>query len=460
MTTNSKFFLPLALAFAASIAGCSGDKTTAQAEAPVWLEADSTEAIQRRILSDFRLTRAEADSIIMAQHPNVTHADIDTFIAKHYIEAKFIDGEQRIHRKSPRNLNLLNPEYNGGARIRGDQASAERISYVDSVLNYYRGKNEKGLAHKVKYRFSIGVPYHEAIAGDTLRVWMPVPLQNPEGGRQKNVHILSSIPSEYILSDGKSMHNSIYFTAPAATSPEDTVHFEYVGEYETQGRYFALDDIVKNMKPYNKESEMYKRYTSPEGRHVIALDSLAHEIVGDETNPAKQAELVYDYIITRYPWAGAREYSTISCIPEYVVREKHGDCGQVSLLFISLMRSLGVPARWESGWTLQPNSVGIHDWAEVYYEGIGWVPVDVSFGRFTPSKDPEVVGFYSHGIDAHRFAANTGVGGEFYPAKKFVRSETVDFQLGEVEVSKGNLFYPAWDYEMELISVEPVKATK
>ncbi len=139
-----------------------------------------------------------------------------------------------------------------------------------------------------------------------------------------------------------------------------------------------------------------------------------------------------------------------------MVNEGHGDCGQVSLLYISLMRSLGVPARWESGWMLHPGEVNLHDWAEVYFEGIGWLPVDVSFGRYINADNEEVRGFYSHGIDAHRFAANKGVGDKLYPAKRFVRSETVDFQVGEVETNKGNLYYPAWDSYMTILNVEPI----
>ena len=139
-----------------------------------------------------------------------------------------------------------------------------------------------------------------------------------------------------------------------------------------------------------------------------------------------------------------------------MIDEGHGDCGQVSLLYISLMRSLGVPARWESGWMLHPGEVNLHDWAEVYFEGVGWVPVDVSFGRYTGSADPEVTGFYSHGIDSYRMASNKGVGGKLYPEKKYVRSETVDFQLGEVETSKGNLYYPAWSSDLQVIDVKPV----
>ena len=104
---------------------------------------------------------------------------------------------------------------------------------------------------------------------------------------------------------------------------------------------------------------------------------------------------------------------------------------------------------------LHPSNVGMHDWAETYYEGIGWVPVDMSFGVLEVSPDSNVRNFYKSGIDMYRFAANRGVGGQFSPKKNWVRSETVDFQLGEVEWKGGNLFYyKEWEPELELISFE------
>ncbi len=361
----------------------------------------------------------------------------------------------RIHRKSPRNLGLLNPEFNGGITDRGYDAKPERLAYVDSVLSYYRGKNSKGLAHKVKFRFSIDVPYDKSLEGDSIRVWMPVPLEGELCDRQEDVEILSTVPADYVLSGDRSVHNTISFVLPAPAEG-DTAHFEYVGSYVCKGKFVSAADVDKNIKPYDKSADLYKRYTAMEAPHVVRLDSLARAIVGDETNPHRQSELVADYIM-QYPWAGAREYSTIKCIPEYVLRERHGDCGQVSLLYISLMRSLGVPARWESGWMIHPGEKNYHDWAEVYFEGVGWVPVDVSFGRYGNTSDADARTFYSHGMDAHRFATNKGVCGDLYPAKRFVRSETVDFQAGEVECSRGNLFYPGWDSSFTLLSVEPVE---
>lgn len=425
-------------------------------ETASWLETDSATAIRNRILADFNISRADLLAQIKKEHPEVTDTDIDSFLEHHYLEAITVDnGTQRFFRKSLRNLNLLHPDYNGGARRRGDRASDARISYVDSVLQYYKGANPKGLSHRVTYRFSIDVPYSTEIEGDTLRVWMPLPLDSTLCSRQCDVEILDASPKAYTLSDGRSAHNSIYFEAPAP-APGDTAHFEYVGRFTTSGAWMPENHILANIKPYDRASDEYRRYTAlPDGSHIVRLDSLAKTIVGNETNPYRQSEMVFDYIIDRYPWAGAREYSTIECMPEYVVREKHGDCGQVSLLYISLMRSLGVPARWESGWMLHPGELNLHDWAEVYFEGVGWLPVDVSFGRYTTTDNKEITGFYSHGIDSHRLAANKGVGDRFFPPKRFVRSETVDFQVGEVESSKGNLYYPAWSYSMKLVDVKP-----
>lgn len=448
----------IAIGATTAFISCREAEATSKDETnPAWLEADSSAAIEARIARDFNISREQLLTLIQEKYPDVTDSDIDRFLNERYLEAKVIDGKQMFFRKSLRNLGILNPEFGVPSVPRGKSASPARIAYVDSVLAYYNGKNNKGLKHKVTYRFTVDVPGDTALIGDTLRVWMPVPLDSARCNRQSEVEILSAEPANYILSGDKSVHNTIYFEAPAP-APGDTAHFEYTGSFITSGQHLSGDDILAALRPYKTDSETYRKYTAFDNRHIIRLDSLAHSIVGEETNPFRQSELVFDYIVNTYPWAGAREYSTIECIPEYVLTEKHGDCGQVSLLYISLMRTLGVPARWESGWMLHPGEVNLHDWAEVYFEGIGWLPVDVSFGRYSGADNELTTNFYSHGIDSHRFASNKGVGGRLFPAKKYLRSETVDFQLGEVECSRGNLYYPAWDSSLEVISSEPVNS--
>ena len=49
-----------------------------------------------------------------------------------------------------------------------------------------------------------------------------------------------------------------------------------------------------------------------------------------------------------------------------------------------------------------------------------------------------------------RFIVNTDYSQPLYPAKTYPRSETVDFQRGEVEWRGGNLYFGRWNYDMEL----------
>lgn len=418
---------------------------------PEWLENDSETAIYQRTLSDFSLTMSQAKEQLLKLYPNISETDINEYISNKYLEVKEFEGEKRMHRKSPSNLKLLCPEIRGEWNGRGSDATAEEILWVDSIVRDSEGNGSISNEKIVKYRFAIDVPKHDFLIGDTLRVWMPLPI---ESERQRNIKILSSIPQEYEVSTDKSVHNTIYFEAPVLETSDSIIHFEYIGEYNVAAQYYSPEYIEQKLKPYDESSELYSKYTSEELPHIIRFDSLARSIVGDEKSPFKQSELVYDYIIKNYPWAGAREYSTIECIPQYVLNENHGDCGQVALLYISLMRTLGVPARWESGWMLHPGQKNLHDWAEVYFNGIGWVAVDISFGRFTDAKDKSTQNYYSTGMDQYRFATNKGVCGELYPPKKYIRSETIDFQVGEVECSKGNLFYPGWKKRLEILETK------
>ena len=64
---------------------------------------------------------------------------------------------------------------------------------------------------------------------------------------------------------------------------------------------------------------------------------------------------------------------------------------------------------------LHPNSVNMHDWLEVYYEGIGWVPTDQSFGRgrYNVKDNDDEYHFYTKGLDAFRWIVNSDYSGEF-----------------------------------------------
>lgn len=412
-------------------------------------ESDSVLAIISRIRSDFSLSYDEGVAAIMQKYLHASSRLIDDWEAANYIETKVIDGKKMMFAKSPRNVGLVAPELAVADRYKQMKGAANLANFARTAIEE-ADADGFGKWRRVKVKFAIDVDADAVDKGKTIRVWMPFPI---ESERQANATLLSSTDKAVFARDA--VHNTIYMERKADGK---AAHFEAVMQYDVRSKTISQDAMLRRLLPYDTSSDIYKKYTAqelPQIQKSADLNDLAWKIVGNETNPVLQASLVFNWIDARFPWAGAREYSTIPCLPRYVLERGYGDCGQVTLLYITLLRNLGIPARWESGWWLAPGDSGMHDWGEVYFEGIGWVPVDMSYGMIAAADTPEVAHFYKSGMDFYRFAANKGVCGLLSPEKKYVRSETVDSQLGEVEWDGGNLFYyKDWHPKFEILSIE------
>lgn len=414
------------------------------------VQIDSVKQIMQRIRKDFTMTPEEGKKLIRERMPQATEEQIDNWKRLRKLEVMNIDGREWWFRKSVRNLWLLADEF-AAEHTKDKQSSFETYrSWLVQAMRTPADANGTRNWHHAQITFSLDVDADAVPAGETLRVWMPIPYENM---RQRNIKYVSG--NHPVTFSQGSKHHTVYMEAKAQKG--QPTHFEYTFSYDVGERHIAKQDVLAMLKPYDTQSDLYKRYTSSEGRHIIITDSLrqlARSIVGSETNPVLQAHKIYSWIGSTFPWAGAREYSTLANIPEYVLLNRHGDCGQVALLYITLTRSLGIPSRWESGYTIHPSDVNYHDWAESYFEGVGWVSVDPSYSRSavgTPMED-----YYASGLDLYRMASNEAVGQPLSPAKKYIRSETVDFQPGEVEWNGGNLYYDKWHSHFNLDSLEPI----
>jgi len=207
------------------------------------------------------------------------------------------------------------------------------------------------------------------------------------------------------------------------------------------------------VKPYEQNSEIFKTYTAERLPQIVFSDRikrLTDSIVGNETGIFKKVQRIYRWIDSNIPWCSALEYSTLDNIPEYVLTNRHGDCGQQTLLFMTMARYAGIPCKWQSGWMLHPGEINLHDWCEVYYEGVGWVPLDQSFEE-QESKDADIRSFYISGIDGYRLIVNDDYAQPLFPAKIYPRSETLDFQRGEMEWRGGNIYFNKWKYNMKAV---------
>lgn len=407
---------------------------------------DSLKAMVSRIRKDFSLTPQEGKAKIASKIPTIDDKTIETWKKQNYIETLIIDGKEMWFRKAVSNLWLLCPE------LKTKSEDADKAKYMECIHHAKESKIDDSHCsdwQRVTAKFTLTVAPNTVPAGESIKAWLPFPLQTD---RQKNCQLISS--SGKVTESGNSAHHTVQMVEVA--QKDKATKFEITFSYDVAAHFFTKEYILKNFKPY-KKNENYKKYTTSDGKHIMLtpkMKKLADSIIGNEKNPVLQAAKIYNWITASYPWAGARDYGTLKNMPSYVIEQGHGDCGQVALLYITLVRSIGIPARWESGWMIHPWEKNYHDWAETYYEGVGWVPTDVSLGRI---KDNEANEYYKTGTDKYRMATNSNYGQELVPSKKYIRTEPLDFQAGEVEWNGGNIEIKDFNSSLSIISMTPIK---
>lgn len=427
------------------IMGCSGPKPV---EGYSW-----EEDLAYRIKVDFNRTEEQVREYISRYIPDVSDEQMLAWEQSGALECMVLDGQKRYFRNAGPNLFRIDAACseikNGPAAA--DPSGGEETEEERDINTIMQAAEQSGNSvvepKRFRIKYSLTVDADAVPAGEVVRCWLPFPRQDHP--RQKDVKLLSTSHQEYTLSPEKYAHSTLYMEQVAVAGEPTT--FSETFEYTTCGEWHKIDP--KKIEPYNKQSREYKKYTSERDRHIIfspRLRELAKQIVKDESNPYLQAKMIFKWVNDNFPWASAREYSTIENIPEYVVDNRHGDCGQVTLLFMTLCRICGIPTQWQSGFVVHPTWWNLHDWGQIYFEPYGWVPVDQSFGIPTYADTDAERDYFLGGVDAWRMIVNSDYGQPLYPAKIYPRSETVDFQRGEVEWQGGNLYFPHWDYSMEI----------
>jgi Transglutaminase-like enzymes, putative cysteine proteases len=410
---------------------------------------DSLVEVGRRVRLDFRLSEADVKIQLKKYLPDLDSASLQKWERTRTLEMRRIDGEKRYFGNAVPNLFRLDDN----ARSYKEKVDGKKVDSLDifclahtqKVIEATKQSGQTALPVKIKLSYLVDVDVNAVPDGETIKCWLPFPREG--NARQKNVRLISSEPDNAVVADNSNLQSSVYLERKAEKDKPTFFRIDF--EVEASAQYFDLKP--EQIKPYNKESELYKEFTAERAPQIVftpEIRNLASRILGSESNPLLKVRKLYNWINDSVRWASALEYSTFTNIPHYVLANHHGDCGMQTLLFMTLARSQGIPVKWQSGWMLHPRNVNLHDWCEVYYEGVGWVPLDQSFG-LQNSDNEKVRNFYQTGIDAYRLIVNDDFSQPFSPAKKFMRSEPYDFQRGELEWKGGNLYFDKWSWHME-----------
>ena len=408
-----------------------------------------------RIRLDFKKSSKDVLEYVRKYYPDADEKDLEMWDKEGSLEYKIIDGKKHYFNRAASNLFRINKE----AKLQKEKIDGKSVDELHKYLSTYipdalkKSKElNKNLVKKVTHKldYTVSVKPNAVPDGEIIRCWLPFPREGHQ--RQTDIKLLHVNSNQYVIAGNENTQRTIYLEK-TAHKDEPTI-FNLSLEVTNYAELFNIDP--GKILPYKKETDEYKTYTSERKPHIVftkEIKELSNKIVGKENNPYIIAKIIFEWISNNIPWAGAREYSTIDNISGYCIKEGHGDCGIKSLLFITLCRYNGIPAKWQSGWMLHPESVNLHDWAEIYFEGYGWVPVDPSFGVQNFSNSDEKY-FFLGNTDAHHLIVNDDFSSPLFPAKVFPRSETVDFQRGELEWRGGNLYFDKWNYDMK-VGYEP-----
>jgi CubicO group peptidase (beta-lactamase class C family) len=421
--------------------------------APVVNEFAVLREIMRRIRQDYALTPEKMLAKLRESIPDVAREDVDRWRADGTLQHRVIDDETWYFGREPGNLFRF-----------GEQAKARRTPPVkaagDFVLPAHVARlleaakeSAQPQVDPVKQRIRYEIRVHDGNPrlhpGAKVRCWLPFP---QEYRQQRDVRLISTDPPGGTIAPNGCPQRTIYFEqtlGDEAKPPHFAVEFEFVCSA-------YVPDLDPNaVRPYDLKSPLYVDNTAERAPHIVftpEMRATVKEIVGDEQNPLLKARRIFRWLSQNVKYCAEMEYSTIPNISAKALSSRRGDCGVQSLLFITLCRAAGVPARWQSGWETLPGGWNMHDWAEFYVEPSGWLPADPSYG-LQEHADPRVQDFYCGRMDAYRMIVNLDYGRPLDPPKISFRSEPTDFQRGEIEIDGHNLYFDEWDWTFDFRAI-------
>jgi transglutaminase-like putative cysteine protease len=219
------------------------------------------------------------------------------------------------------------------------------------------------------------------------KVWIPLPSVDGEYQRTGPNDWTGNAQVARVTSDGKYGASMVYAEFPAS---ESAPVIEVTSRFETRDR---ATDFTRMDRRIALEPDARRFYTEP--THLLPTDGIVRETAMKVTKGAKtdldKARAIYDWIVENT----FRDPKTRGCGVgdiKFMLETKNlsGKCADLNALFTGLARASGLPAREIYGVRVAKSQFGYrslgagtenitraqHCRAEVFINGLGWVPVD------------------------------------------------------------------------------------
>lgn len=216
-----------------------------------------------------------------------------------------------------------------------------------------------------------------------------------------------------------------------------TFNFKYIGSYEDFLSYVQLAETGIQNSKFREMSELEQEYRNfvyneylqlPDNENIQELRDTFSELINSAEGIKSQysrddntisTEILYDntqiYEVlcrirniiafdTEYTLSPGRTPATRDFVNYFLLENKKGYCSHYASAGVVLARMCGIPARYAEGYIITdsdfentiPDSEGnyvisvkdsrAHAWAEIYIDGLGWIPFE-----FTPGYDEGII---------------------------------------------------------------------
>ena len=405
----------------------AGDFKGERAEIAEYLKKDIPYGLRKRLEiedeiafqtdKDYRISFDGLLGKIREQYPACAPENLEYIIGLGNADYIMRNGERFFLHSAPSNILDCNERYLKSLET-GVVPEAAKNPLRHENLDIMRRKGYRRV--RIRIEENLEVRGNGARPGEKIKVHLPFPAQTDN---QYDITVNSASHPYYISESGQ---RTAYMESVYKEGERFTIDFSYTLDVP----YFRPDPAeVSPEQPDFFTDELY-----PQIRFTPAILTLASELRGDETNNLILARRAYDWVTKHVVYSYMRDYLCIDFIPEFAMMNGRGDCGVMALLFITLCRAMGVPARWQSGSHVRPTGIGSHDWAQFYVAPYGWMWADPSFGGGAlRSGDTELWDHYAYNLDVFREINNTEIQSAFDPPRKYLRHDPYDSQSGEAE---------------------------
>ncbi|MBN2442599.1 MAG: transglutaminase domain-containing protein [Spirochaetales bacterium] len=165
----------------------------------------------------------------------------------------------------------------------------------------------------------------------------------------------------------------LYVRAKTEGIPDETTVAYDITLYDITIDYSKIKTIYN----FNKNSPIWANYTKKESDRLDPeqpeIVKIAKELKSGSKDFLDFARKAYQYLQKNFRYTLNGKTDSIADI----INNGGGECGALSSLYVSILRSAGIPARQLVGGLVNDKGKwGPHIWSEFYLEKYGWIPAD------------------------------------------------------------------------------------